>query len=134
MMFYLQLREEIYVLGMNGFGKVYNLFKENNYDDDEVALLFAPKDFNYKSISEPLIHFRIAISDLVKQALINQEEKNEMIKKLKNMWFGNRTLGYYENLLSDLNITEDKKLIAIKEFNKYRIKSQDFTNFILEHG
>ena len=124
---------EMDTLGMKGFGEVYKLFKEKKLDDDEVALLFAPEELNYKPMTEPLIHFRIAIENFIQQRIISDENGKELVKTLKEMWFGYRTKAVFERLLIDLNLEEHKCKFLLSKFNKFRIKSKDLRRFILQH-
>ena len=116
--------------GMRGFGKVYSLFFEfEDFMDDEVALLFeeAPP---YRVISEPLVHFRECINYLIVQRKISQGQGQVIIGKMKELYFGDRTLQFFEELI--LAHTGARLTGLIDKFESFRCKSLDLLNCIKE--
>jgi len=116
--------------GMRGFGKVYSLFFEfEDFMDDEVALLFEEAR-PYRVISEPLVHFRECINYLIMQGKISQLQGQGIIGKMKELYFGERTLLFFKELI--LAHTGTHLTDVINNFESFRCKSWDLLNCIKE--
>ncbi len=114
--------------GMIGFGRVYQRFlDEEDFQDDEVALLHLPEPM-YIEVSEPLVHFRFCIEDLVDRSTISLGTGKKVIGDLKKMYFGDRTMEIFKKLLQDLVNIPFEKLVP--DFDKYRVKKLDLLNFL----
>ncbi|MDJ0683024.1 MAG: TfuA-like protein [Xenococcaceae cyanobacterium MO_167.B52] len=123
---------EMKELGMRGFGKIFNLYcQEEDFQDDEVALLHEPVP-PYRMFSEPLVHIRVAIQELQTLGLLQPDSGERIIKNLKNLWFGDRTLVLFKQQLTKFVSKND--LIQIKEilkdFNRFRLKTKDLEQFL----
>ncbi|MBK8505442.1 MAG: TfuA-related McrA-glycine thioamidation protein [Saprospiraceae bacterium] len=119
---------ELRHLGMKGFGQVYDrFFEEEDFQDDEVALLHGPSP-DYLKFSEPLIHMRLCIDDLVEQGSVCVEHGFEIIAFLKQEYFGERTLGLFSETL--LRITGQRLEALVTDFNQYRQKEHDLFQFL----
>ena len=119
---------EMQTLGMRGYGKVFDWFqKEEDFQDDEVALLHSPVP-PYASASEPLVHFRECLIDLIEKKSINQNIADLIIGHLKNLFFGDRTMDLFFQLLEQHKCSNIR--LIKKEFNKYRIKEIDLELFL----
>jgi hypothetical protein len=120
--------------GMKGYGLVYNHFAEDpDFRDDEVTLLHGKKK-PFAPVSEPLIHIRYFLDHLQAANKITAGEKNKIIKALYSIWYGDRTLYYLKELLKSETGFNDEDCInkLFSAFDKFRIKSTDFINFISE--
>ena len=116
--------------GMRGFGKVYYLFFEfEDFMDDEVALLFEATP-PYRVMSEPLVHFRECINYLVIQGKISQRMGQAIIGKMKELYFGERTLLLFRELI--LAHTGRHLTDFITNFESFRCKCSDLLNCIKE--
>ena len=116
--------------GMRGFGRVYSLFFEfEDFMDDEVALIFEATP-PYRVMSEPLVHFRECINYLIIQGKISQPQGHAIIGKMKELYFGERTLQLFEELVLTHTGTHLKELIDT--FESFRCKSSDLLNCIRE--
>ncbi len=115
-------------LGMKNFGQVYNwFFKMDDFQDDEVSLLHAPAPY-YFSISEPLVHCRECVLDLVATKKLSAESGEQVIETLKALYFGERTLDLFFSLLAEVSAID---LAALKaNFDRFRIKQIDLVNFL----
>ena len=116
--------------GMRGYGKVYSLFFEfEDFMDDEVALLFGATP-PYRVMSEPLVHFRECINYLVIQEKISQRAGQAIIGKMKELYFGERTILFFKELIlahTGRHLTE-----LINNFESFRCKCSDLLNCIEE--
>lgn len=123
---------EMIPLGMKGYGLAYKHFANDpDFRDDEVALLHGIKK-PFTPVSEPLIHIRYSLDHLVKNKQISMKEKKKVIEKLSSIWYGDRTLYYLKELLkSETKFTKEAAINNfISDFDRFRIKSIDFLNFI----
>ncbi len=121
-------------LGMEGFGQIYELYCQAGIDfrDDEVTLLHDPEP-PYRELSEPLVHLRAAVRDLVQLGLLPEQAGEAVIEKLSRSWFGDRTLPILRALLSAQGL-DAAALAAIDarlaDFNRYRQKAHDLIAFL----
>jgi hypothetical protein len=119
-------------LGMKGFGRVYERFlKGEDFRDDEVALLHAP-EAPYQPFSEPLVHIRVALEDLVAKRLLTPADFQEVISRLESMWFGYRTLTLVEHLVRSSVLPDQSPAVSswLSDFARFRIKSRDLEDFL----
>ena len=119
---------EMRYLGMKGFGKTYDwFFKMEDFQDDEVSLLHAPAPYHF-SISEPLVHFRECVLDLVATQQLSAESGQKVIDTLKSLYFGERKLDLFLSLLAEVSEIDTVALKA--NFDRYRIKQIDLVQFL----
>jgi hypothetical protein len=125
---------EMSSLGMKGFGVVYEAFAEDeNLPDDVVALVHADEP-PYTPVSEPLIHIKAYLKDLIDNGLIDSAQYREVIAKISCTWFGNRTLPALRTLLSRSGVDAtqlEESLRRMKHFQRYRVKCHDFKKFLV---
>ncbi|MBV8468004.1 MAG: hypothetical protein JO218_18830 [Burkholderiales bacterium] len=116
-------------LGVLGFGKVYAHFDvEDDFRDDEVALLHA-RDRPYRPITEPLVHIRYGLQDLVERRLLSEADRHTVLDSLMQMWYGERYLEVAERLLASVAGKELAQRWRA-DFGRYRIKSHDLADFL----
>ncbi|UMZ10690.1 hypothetical protein I9018_24875 [Pseudomonas sp. MPFS] len=121
---------EMDILGMKGFGDVYRQFSSDpNMSDDEVTLIHQEQE-PFLSISEPMIHIRFFLRHWLNERIITVEQEQSLIHKIKNMWYGYRTLKFLREALLELPVAAEKIDIALKNFSTYRIKSLDLIEFL----
>lgn len=114
--------------GMAGFGKVYEwFFRMDDFQDDEVALLHE-SDEPFRSMSEPLIHIRECLGDLIDSGAASKEEADKVLTAMKEQFFGTRTLDRLSAYLEAFTRADAK--MVIKGFERYRIKHSDLEDFI----
>src|SRR4051794_1954370 len=120
-------------MGVRGFGEVYRRFAtDESFSDDEVALLHAP-DAPYQAISEPLVHLRVALDDLVASGVIPPPCRRALLNRLKKMWYGDRTLGYVRARLLEQQPAAAAAIHAwTTGFQRYRVKATDLRQFLDE--
>lgn len=119
---------EMESLGMIGFGKVFDWFKkEEDFQDDEVSLLHGVAP-DYTPFSEPLVHFRTCVADLISKAKLDKAAGNWIIRQLKSHYFGERTMDMFLALIQKKSKI-DSDFIA-QNFSKYQIKQLDVIDFL----
>lgn len=115
-------------LGMRGFGRVFEMFcsPDKDFRDDEVVLLHAPGP-DYAELSEPLVHLRIALADFARRRLITAAAAEEVVERLASMYFGDRTLRRFGELVLEAC---GGGFDPLAEFDAHRIKSHDLLAFV----
>jgi hypothetical protein len=119
--------------GMRGYGKVYQMFSRfTDFQDDEVALVHSP-DPPYHAGSEPLVHLRVALSAFVRVGILESSQARDAVRSLKKLWFGDRTLQLFEDLVRTVVARADRHYVssAVRSFDRFRIKQQDLESFLL---
>jgi hypothetical protein len=118
--------------GMRGFGRIYDCFlQEEDFRDDEVALLHEPTA-PYRASSEPLVHIRVALEDLVRTGVLGEVAARAVVAHLASLWFGDRTLPLVRDLVHAAAGPAAANSVArwLVNFNRYRIKSHDLVDFL----
>lgn len=120
-------------MGMRGYGQVYEWFcRDEDFRDDEVALTHLPVP-PYLAFSEPLIHIRLWLSELVNTHLLTLRQEKSLLKRLTSMWFGDRTLlRVREMVLHSVPTRVNKVNESLENFDRFRVKSHDLANFLRE--
>jgi hypothetical protein len=119
--------------GVKGYGRVYRCFHTGeDFRDDEVALIHEP-DPPYRTFSEPLVHIRFCLRELVRLGLLTPELENRILANLRSLWFGDRTLGLLRSLLLELAPQKAAAIADVLEnFQPFRVKYHDLSDFIRE--
>ncbi|MER2492644.1 TfuA-like protein [Catenovulum sediminis] len=125
---------ELAHLGMQGHGKIFQWFYDNELDgDDEVALLHTDGHFNYQKISEPLVNIRATLLRAAEQGVISKRKYNELITDFKKRYFGDRSLdGISEfNSFKAMSKSEQTRLLEYLSCNYNDLKSQDAQDVLM---
>jgi hypothetical protein len=126
---------ELRAQGMRGYGKVYQMFSRfADFQDDEVALVHGP-DPPYRAGSEPLVHLRVALSAFVRDGILERSRAREIVRSLKTLWYGDRTLELFEELAKTEVARADCNYVseAVRSFDRFRIKQQDLESFLIRN-
>ena len=118
-------------MGVRGYGRVYEcFFQHEDFRDDEVALLHEPEP-PFRTFSEPLIHIRFWLREMVEAGVLNSSQHDEILESLKSMWFGERTLLRARRMVLKLiPEREDSVDAMLANFDRYRVKSLDLADFL----
>lgn len=125
---------EMHVLGMRGWGRVFETFMApGDFQDDEVALLHGAEK-PYVALSEPLIHLRAATAHLAEIGILSPSAADQILAGLKSLWYGQRTLSLFfaivERTVSASAAPAAKD--ALRNFDQFRLKSHDLRQFLEE--
>jgi len=123
---------ELREAGMRGYGRVYRLFfRFRDFQDDEVAMLHGPGP-GYAAASEPLVHMRFALHDLVRRHLLEQSKALAVLSELKALWYGQRTLHTFAGLVCAAGSPSKQSGIRARlaRFDRYRVKQQDLASLL----
>jgi hypothetical protein len=120
-------------LGVKGYGRVYRCFYEHeDFRDDEVALIHEPEP-PYRAFSEPLVHIRFFLRELLSLGLLTATLENRILASLMSMWFGDRTLELLRSYLLELAPQEATAIENVfRNFQSFRVKYHDLSDFIRE--
>lgn len=113
---------ELDSLGMIGVGYVYKQYRDGKIiSDDDVAVVLDPNTL--EQLSEALVSIDYTLNEAINEKIISKEEKEELIKIAKSIYYPNRT---YANIFkeSDLNNTKKDELISFIRKSK-DIKKED---------
>ncbi len=120
---------EMRELGMIGFGKAYHMFfKYDDFTDAELAQLIGPSP-HYKALTEPLIHYRYCINELLNEKELTEGEAGSLLKTLSTRFFGDLSLAFFSELLSGYT-GKEKANEVVNGFQAYRIKNHDLLNLL----
>ena len=124
---------EMQHLGVRGYGEVYDWFcRDEDFRDDEVALTHVPSS-PYIALSEPLIHIRAWLQELVKRGVLSAGQQKRLLKQLMSMWYGDRTLASARAMVLSVIPQFAREVDAtLAEFERFRLKSRDLSDFLSE--
>ena len=124
---------EMRELGMRGFGRVYERYANDpTFRDDEVALLHEPGP-PYRTFSEPLVHIRAGLEELVTERALTEEARDAVLASLVPMWFGDRTLAQVARLLEPV-VAPAPLASWQRSFDRFQVKSLDLKEFLVSHS
>lgn len=113
--------------GMIGIGKIFQAFKSGYVNSDaEVAMIFSAK--NYIPLSEPLIHIRFFLKDMVKQNILLPYETKYIEEQLEKIYFPDLTYDRLFGILQEYMGSDKVRAIQqyyLKHKDDYNIKKQD---------
>jgi hypothetical protein len=118
-------------MGVRGFGRIYELFDQfEDFRDDEVALIHEAGP-SYGPLSEPLVHIRFWLKELVDTGLLTKRQEKRLLNQLMALWYADRTLAAVRRLVSELVPDQANEVTrSLSNFERYRIKSHDLTDFL----
>src|SRR5215469_8224969 len=81
---------ETWKLGTIGVGRIFEMFRDGILDaDDEVALIYE-RD-TYRNLSTPLVNLRAALDMAAANGVIDEQEKTDLLLKMKSRYFPDRS-------------------------------------------
>ncbi|HEX6622202.1 MAG TPA: TfuA-like protein [Pyrinomonadaceae bacterium] len=120
-------------LGMKGYGRVYRCFYEHeDFRDDEVALVHEPVP-PYHAVSEPLVHIRFFLRELVSRRLLTEPSERAILETFMSLWFGDRTLPLLRSILLETTPRHEEEVAdLLANFRRFRVKCRDLADFLRE--
>lgn len=120
-------------MGVRGYGRVYEYFSQfEDFRDDEVALMHEPQA-PYRALSEPLVHIRLWLRELVKVGFLLKRQEKRLLDHLMSLWYGDRTLPDVRSMVVQLIPDRADKVDAtLASFDRFRVKSHDLNDFLQE--
>ncbi len=96
---------ELDELGMIGIGYVYEQYRDGEItSDDDVAVMLDLDTL--EALSVPLVNMKYVFTNAVNKNIISEEEKEELMKISKEIYYPKRT---YAKVLNQTNLSSDKK-------------------------
>jgi len=93
---------ELSTLGMLGAGKIFRFYKAGILtDDDEVAVLHAPKEFEYEPLTFAIVDLRATLREAARAGLIARTTACEIVSIAKSIPIEERTLS---NLIDEMQV------------------------------
>lgn len=121
---------ELYGLGMRGFGRIFQRFcRSARFGDDEVVCLHGA-EAPYRAASEPLVHLREALSWLVARNALERRAARKVAGVLERMWFGDRTIEAFSELLKEGKVDAGMLDEMDKGFANFRLQRKDIDRFL----
>jgi hypothetical protein len=88
---------ETHRYGTVGVGRIFTMFRDGVLDeDDEVALIYEAE--TYRPLSVPLVNIRYVLDAACTQGLIDCDEMEYLLNRLKSLYFPDRTYTVLKNL------------------------------------
>jgi len=119
---------ELHAFGMIGCGKIYQDYASGILeDDDEVAVVHAPAEVGYSSLSEAMVNIRYTLDKAVTNNVITQKTHRMFIDIAKKQYYPKRTYESVIKLFGDLggDFDEITKLQTWLQQNKIDQKRLD---------
>jgi hypothetical protein len=78
--------------GMIGIGSIYEAFRDGHYsDDDEVAILHAPRELGYVPLSLAMVDIRATLAAAVRERVVSPVLARQLTRIAKQTFFKDRT-------------------------------------------
>lgn len=120
---------ELDTLGMTGIGYVYNQYASGEVEsDDDVAVMLDSETL--EALSEPLINMKYVFENAVRENIITENEKDDLLSIAKKTYYPKRN---YAQTLSESDLDNDKKDELINFIRQSKdIKKEDAKD-LLKH-
>lgn len=109
---------ELAPLGMEGIGVVQQMVASGEVDDDDVALVHAPAEFDYRAFSRPLVNLRCSVAHSVADNIVSRAFGEALVAAQKRRFYPDRTT---ETLTQDALEVDP-------------VSGADFISWLAEHG
>jgi len=85
---------ELSAFGMKGVGKIFDAFSSGALeDDDEVALVHAAAENDFRPASEPMVNIRATLMSAVENSIVSRETARELEVSTKALFYPDRNYG-----------------------------------------
>ncbi len=100
---------ELHPFGMRGVGEIFEGYRDGVYeDDDEVAVLHAPAELNYRPLSLPMVNARATIQAAAANSIITQPVANTLIAVAKSIFYQQRDWGIIFRQARKLDVDSER--------------------------
>lgn len=119
---------ELAPFGMVGVGAVFRDFRRGRLrDDDEVAVLHAPRELQYEPMTEAMVDMRATIAAARRAKVVSAKSAADVLREAKSLFFKDRT---WERALRALPQRERARLAAWLPANRVEQKRRDARSLI----
>ena len=116
--------------GMRGFGYVHSQFSRHaDFADDELCLLHMPMP-PFQPITHTLVEVRFALERTGRTLGIPLRSQAELISRLRDLWFGDRTAERIRKMLVDQGHAPGVVDHFIAGLDRHRIKAIDLQELL----
>lgn len=124
---------ELAPYGMHGWGEVYDYLRGSPVPDDEVAVLHGPAP-EYRPITEALVDLKRFLRHLVDDQVLIAEHAYEIVSRLANTWFGDRSLAALVDACHRAAGADSARAVSgyLTDYHRYRAKARDLKTFLQE--
>lgn len=122
---------ELRELGMLGFGRISGRFRSSGTLRDDEVICLHRAEAPYTASSEPLVHLRAALSWLVARGALERTAARKVADVLERMWFGDRTLETFIEMLKARSIDADTLTEMRGRFDSFRLQRKDIDRFLI---
>lgn len=114
---------ELSIYGMEGVGEIYRMYADGRVDgDDEVAILHAGPDDNYRTMSEALVNVRANVSRAQQSGILDRHSARAIVKAAQNIHFTERTFDAVFLKLASSSINA-RYAITLRSFREFLDKN-----------
>lgn len=107
---------ELHPFGMIGVGEIYQAFVAGVLtSDDEVALVHAPREANYKMLSEPMVNIRWTLAAAVDAGVVDPALCDQLMAKASGCFYPERS---FAALLEDKLVEDDGSRTRLADWLK----------------
>ncbi|WP_129790766.1 TfuA-like protein [Sphingosinicella sp. CPCC 101087] len=109
--------------GMIGIGAIYRLYRSGRIEgDDEVALVHAPEELDWRPLSEPLVDVRATLSAAIRQGALSRAGAGALLADASSLHYGERS---WAAILSCRPLPERQAFAEWLPCGKVRLKERD---------
>lgn len=117
---------ELSSFGMLGAGKIFRFYRAGVLtDDDEVAVLHAPKELEYEPLTFAIVDLRATLREATRAGLITHVTSSEIVSIAKSMFIEERTISnLIERMrarLSTKDVVTGSKILSRSWINQKRL-------------
>lgn len=119
---------ELQPFGMRGVGRVFEAFASGEIeDDDEVALIHAPRQAGYRPLSEPLVNIREVLQRAVSASVVSPAAKVQLVAIAKQQFYPERNWNRITALGAQEGVStaEIERLLAFIAAEEIDVKRED---------
>lgn len=117
---------ELHRLGMEGFGTVFEWYRDGAIDgDDEVALLHGPQEAGYVAFSEPLVNLRASLAAAVAAGDLDSGRASELVAAAKRSHYPERSFDALLAFARDWPPAETAHLAEVLRVHRTDVKRTD---------
>lgn len=107
---------ELHPFGMQGIGKIFEAYRDGELeDDDEVAVLHAPADAGFLTLSEPMVNIRATLEEAKRNGVIDAAASDQLERLTKKTFYQGRR---WRELLDQAD-QEDVEAGAVSAFRAW---------------
>ena len=101
---------ELHSFGMQGVGTIFEAYRsgvlpgwaETFEDDDEVAVVHAPKELGYRPLSDAMVDIRFTLAEAVGSGVLTEGSRDALAARMKALHFPDRRMERLKEIAAEL--------------------------------